>query len=231
VEPIPETREVIDDLISQGDTEIPALLSDMARRARDIVPELVGLSLGLVDEGLTVTLVATSDEMATLDAVQYLAGGPCVTAVARGETVEAVEQDLLDENEWQLYAKATAAAGVQSSLTLPILRAGEAIGSVNLYASTPDAFEGHHRALATALGTAAEGAVSNADLEFRTRLEAAQGPTRLADRDDVDIAVGLIAGSGDVPVLVARERLTAAAARAGITEGQAARAIRQILAP
>ena len=41
----------------------------MGRRTQAIVPDRVGLSLGLLQAGITLTLAATSDEIATFDAV------------------------------------------------------------------------------------------------------------------------------------------------------------------
>jgi GAF domain-containing protein len=229
VEPVPETREVLDTLMSQGDTELGVALVRMGRRATQIVPDCVGLSLALLEDGLTFTLVATSAELAALDAVQYLDGGPCVEGAHDGEVLDIQEADLTHEGTWQMYAQAAAATGVRSSLTLPIHREGRVIGTVNLYGATADAFEGHHGELAVALGASAEDAVTNADLSFDTRLEAAQAPERLADQDDIDVALGIIAGNQNVDIPTAQERLRQAAARAGITEGQAARAVRGLL--
>ena len=231
MEPIPETQEVLDELKSFGDTETEAELLKMGRRAQEIVPQCVGLSLGLFADGLTYTLVASSDEIATLDAVQYLDGGPCVAAAHQNETVEVDQPEMIDEHRWLMYAQATAAAGVASSLTLPIRREEHVIGSVNLYASTADAFEGRHQELAVALDASASGAVSNADLSFSTRLEAIEAPARLTEQDDINMAVGIISASQDVDLATARERLRQAAARGGVTEGQAARAVRTVLLP
>jgi GAF domain-containing protein len=231
VEPIPETREVLDELISHGDLDVGVALLRMGRRAQEIVPDCVGLSLALLEDGLTFTLVASSDEIASLDAVQYLDGGPCVAGAHDGERRMVDENRLTDEGEWHMYARVSAAAGVASSLTLPIVRNGRVVGTVNLYAAAPDAFEGRQDELASALGASAEDAVANADLSFSTRLEAVQAPERLADQDDVDIAVGIIAASQGVDIPTAEERLRQAAARAGITEGQAARAVRGLLMP
>ncbi len=228
MEPVPETREVLDELIRQGDVEIGATLMAMGRKAKDIVPECVGLSLALLDDGLTFTLLATSTDIAALDAVQYLDGGPCVEAALEAHTVNVDADDVTGEHEWRLYAQASAAAGIASSLTLPIERGGRVVGSINLYASTARAFADHHDELGEALGASALNAVANADLSFSTRLEAVEAPARLADQDDVDIALGIIAASQGVDIPTAHDRLRQAAARAGITEGQAARAVRQV---
>jgi GAF domain-containing protein len=232
VEPIPPTKAVLQELNDRGDLDLADTLLSMGRKAEDIVPHCVGLSLALLqDSGLTLTLAADRDAIAELDAVQYLDGGPCVDAGHEGRVVDVNQDDILSEDRWRLYAQLTAAAGVASSLTLPIMESGRVVGTVNLYASTPDAFEGRHEALAQALGASAEHAIANADLSFRTRLAAARSPTRLADQDDINIAVGIIAASQGVDIAAAQQRLEAAAARAGISEGQAARALRRILHP
>jgi GAF domain-containing protein len=231
VEPIPETRQVLEELVAEGDVAVAAVLLRMGRHAVEIVPECVGLSLALLEEELSFTLVASHEEIAALDAVQYLDGGPCVEAAHEGAVLQVDADDIEDEDRWQLYARASAAAGVASSLTLPIRRDDRVVGTINLYASTPDAFVGRRDELAAALGGSAEDAVANADLSFSTRLAAAATPERMADQKDVDIALGLIAESQGVDIPLAQERLRLAAARAGITEGQAARAVRGVLRP
>jgi len=217
-------------LASVGEDKFAEELFDLGRRATRVVPECVGLSLALLRYGLTFTLAATSTDIAGLDSVQYLDGGPCVQAAHESHEIDLDHGDLLDETRWQMYARASAAAGVRSSLALPLLDSGGTItGTVNLYASTDDAFGGHARRLAEALGASAAKAVTNADLSFSTRLEAAAAPGRLADQNDVDVALGIIAATQHVDITTARERLRQAASRAGITELQAARAVQGLI--
>jgi GAF domain-containing protein len=227
VEPIPETRAALDKLMSEGDTQLGVAILRMARRVEHLVPDCIGLSLALFNHGLTFTLESSTDDAAALDAVQYLDGGPCVASAHEAQDVDVDEARLFDEQRWQMYAQASAAAGVRSSLTLPVLGSGGvAIGTVNMYAATPDAFDGLHDVLAEAVGSTALQAVSNADLSFSTRLVAAEAPNRLGDQSDIDVALGVISEVQRVDLAAARERLRQAAARAGISEGQTARAIR-----
>jgi GAF domain-containing protein len=231
VRPIPETQAVFDHLTAAGEPELPEALLDVARRIEDIVPECIGLSLSVVAEGFTMTLLATDVPTAQLDASQYLDDGPCLAAVDRNETLDVNVDDLLDEGRWLLYARVSAAFGVASSLSLPVTVDGEVVGGANLYASTPDAFDGRHEAIATALGTVAELAVTNADLTFSTRLQAIEAAEKLSDGHDVDIAIGVIAEQHGVGVDEAHERLRRAAARAGISETEAARALSDLYSP
>ena len=63
--------------------------------------------------------------------------------------------------------------GHGSTLSLPILDDDQVVAGVNLYASTDDAFDGKHVEVARVCRAWAPGAVTNADLAFRTREEAA----------------------------------------------------------
>jgi GAF domain-containing protein len=225
LEPLPETAEALAELISLDGPELDDVILDLGRAAQQIVPDLVGLSLALLSEGLTLTLVASGVGVAGIDATQYLDGGPCVHAAEHDEVVEAAMDDLLDEGRWQLFARTSAAMGVASSLSMPLLTGGLVTGGINLYASTPDAFTGHHQALATALGGSATDAVANADLSFDSRLRAADAPAHLQETREIETAVGMIAGRDRVDLQVARARLRNAAVCAGVTEAFVARVL------
>jgi GAF domain-containing protein len=224
MEPIPETRAVLRELSTFTDTDLADDLVAGGRRVREVVPQCVGLSLAHLREGLTFTLVTTDARLTGPDTVQCVDGGPCLSAALLDKAVDGT-LDLMDEEKWALFARVGAAAGIASSLSLPIREAGQVTGSANLYASTPEAFTGHHEQLAAIFGAWAPGAVSNADLAFRTRVEAAAAPARLAEQQLLDQAVGMVAQSQAVDVGSARQRLRDAAAQAGITESQIARAV------
>ena len=169
MEPIEATRQALEALQTEG-IRVETDLRLMSAQAQRIVPDLVGLSLADLEGGLSFTLVSTDSAISALDAIQYLDGGPCVEAVHE-EHRTTTDIDLLAEDRWLLFARASAVAGVASTLTLPVVDDRRVVGSVNLYASRPDAFQGHHDELANALGASALGAVTNADLSFSTRLE------------------------------------------------------------
>jgi GAF domain-containing protein len=152
MEPIPETVEAMAELAVASDDDLLAGLTERARLVRSLVPDCVGLSLASVEHGVTFTLVATSDEIAVLDAVQYAFGGPCVDAAHTDEVLEYQRDGAsLGERDWQDFARATAASGIGSTLSLPILEGERVIGTVNLYAASPDAFTDRHNALAVIL--------------------------------------------------------------------------------
>jgi GAF domain-containing protein len=223
---MPETREALAEFVTLDDPDVDELLADLGRRAQAIVPDLVGLSLGLAHEGLTFTLLASSKGVASIDAAQYADGGPCVEVTeGRMDSAEIEVTDPMDEEQWRLFSLVSAASGVASSLSLPIYRDNALVGGANLYASTANAFTGRHEQLADALGARAAEAVTNADLSFSTRLDAAAAPQRMRDRIEIETATGLLAARSGKDLEVAQQLLREAAVRAGVPLALVARVL------
>jgi len=218
LELVPESREALAEMVKLEDPQLDDELLEMGRVARTLVPDLIGLSLTVVSEGVTFTLVAPNSAVAALDATQYIDGGPCIDVISDPEhSIETRIDDLLDEERWTVFARSSAAAGVASTLSMSITdRHGEVIGGLNLYASTADAFTGLHESLAAALGGSAESVITNADLGFSTLEKAKQAPAVLRDHARVETAVGMLAARYHETIDRARSRLLKAAQRARV---------------
>lgn len=225
LEPIAETAEAAEELAGAGGgAALLAELSELADRAQEFVPDLVGVTIARLEEQLAFTLVASAEEAAVLDGIQYLAGGPRVEGGKVDELREFHGDDLFDEERWQFFSAATAARAVRSTLTLPVMGDG-VVGTINLYGASPRAFEGHHEQLAEIFGAWAEGAVTNADLPFRTRADAEEAPARVREQKAIDIAVGILGAQLRVDPATAAGRLREAAGRAGVSAAELARTI------
>jgi hypothetical protein len=231
MEPLPETLRAIKELARYGDTEAATELLRIGREVRAIVPECVGVSLTLLADRFTFTLVAEGELTRELDAVQYVDDGPCIEAAMTDGLVETSIEELLDEDRWSLFAQAGAARGVCSSLSLPVVRHDRVVAGVNLYASTSDAFRDHHDELARICRAWQPGIVADADLTFATRQDAVDTPDRIADQDQVDLAVGMLASAQALGASEAGSRIREAAARAGVSESQVARIMIGVLGP
>ncbi len=225
MEPIPETLAAVGELDPADEGRLLEQLQGLGELARAIVPDLVGLSLARLAENVTLTLVATAEEIAVLDAIQYAAGGPCVDSAHAAQRREFAHDDVLSEERWQLFAEATAARTVRSTLTLPVLDGRRTVGTVNLYAASRRAFVGHHEQLAEIFQAWAEGAIVNADLAFATRSEAEAAPQRVRDLRAVDVASGILAEEHGLRIDEARAKLDDAARRAGVSVSQLAHEI------
>jgi GAF domain-containing protein len=160
-----------------------------------------------------------------IDAMQDLEDGPCQQSIDSGDDI--LIDDILDEDRWQLFALVSAAQGVRSSLSLPLRSDGAIIGSVNFYAATANAFLGEESRLARSFGSRAEDTINNADLSMSTLANARKAPQVLAEMAVVDQAMGILVAKHHISFEQASKRLTEAAARAGITVADVARAVVQ----
>lgn len=229
MEPISETLEAFSELDAfSDDVSLLEQLTRTADRAREVAPGLVGVSVAWRDDDMTFTLVATDDEIASLDAVQYLASGPCVDAMDMGHGIATSPDGLMSESRWQDFASASSAAGVSSTLTFPVILAGEIVATVNLYGHAADTFVEKHQSLAAVFGAWAPGAVANADLSFSTRVAAGKAPEQLREHAVIDAATGILAAQRHLPVTEARSQLDEAARRAGIPVARLAQVVVQL---
>jgi GAF domain-containing protein len=203
------------------------------------LPTCVGVSITVVAEGVPYTVTATSPEMQIVDASQYIADGPCVRTATEGGVTEIPEltkvPEVLDEDRWQLYAQVAAAAGVQSSLSLPLLFKGETVGALNFYGDNPQTFDDRAHMLAEMISGHAALAIFNADLSFRTaEFAAATKVIAQVPRDPdaaQDRAVGVLMQLLGIRAHEARERLHSAAARAGVAVPALATALLELATP
>ena len=224
MEPIPETRELLDFLWEGTDDErLEMWLVTRAQQVAALVPDCVGLSIALLGElGYTFTFLATDDDLRLVDGAQYLDGGPCEAAVDRDVLVEA---DLLDERTWYLAALAAASTGVRSSLSLPIRSEDDVVGSVNFYGASAATFAGPARHLAMLFGAVAQEAVLNADLRMEGIDRARRSTEQVVDEGAVHTASGVLAEREGLSPDQARRRLEDSAARAGVPVASLARLV------
>jgi GAF domain-containing protein len=226
MEPIPEVREAATRLAALADQTLDLVqrLEAVSALAVTLLPSCVGVSITVLVDGDPFTVTATSGDIATLDAMQYLDGGPCLQAAATQAPL--VVDDVLDEPRWQMYSQAAAATGVRSSMSLPIPGPADVpAGALNIYASDPHAFHGVQAQLADLFGVHVRELVENADLSFMTREFARELPQRLEDHEQLNQAVGVLMGLHGWSADQARERIRYAATRARVTPTSVAKII------
>jgi serine phosphatase RsbU (regulator of sigma subunit) len=123
----------------ESSTDLQRALEDVARLAWDGVPGCDGASVSLLHDGTPRTLSATQDRISALDAAQYDRGhGPCVSAMHDQKSVTV--DDYAADSRWPDVAQDALAAGIHSSLSLPLVQHRRTIGGLNMYGSTPAAF-------------------------------------------------------------------------------------------
>jgi GAF domain-containing protein len=155
-----------------------------------------------------VTAASSHDLARAVDEIQYGRGqGPCLEAVHSGSR-RSVPQLATDER-WPDYRTHAIAQGVASSLSLPLMVEGSALGALNCYGTVVAQFDGsaavRAELFAKQIVTALRIVIHRAQ---QTRLER-QLREALASRAIIDQAIGMIAG---------RDNVTASAAFATLRE-------------
>lgn len=124
-------------------------------------------------EGREIQTEAASDEVVTLvDREQCrLQQGPCLEALRRERTVRT--DDLHAEPRWPDFAAAALSLGIESMLAVQLFVNGKSLGALNIYSTTPNAFNDDDES--TAMLLAAHAAVAmqatNDKVHLRTALE------------------------------------------------------------
>ena len=215
MEPIPETVEAVEEYgpFGSDDVDLIAELRERGLRVQELVPDCIGYSLESEKHGATFTLVTDDLDVKALLEEHHL------------EPAGLDRDDLLDEDAWQRSGRASAAEGVRSTLTLPVMTGDRVVGSVTLYASSGAAFSGHHEEVAALFDAWAPGAVTNADLSFTTLSEARRAPQLLKDEVTLQVAVGILVVRDGLDVQVAERTLRDASVRAGVSLQDLANAV------
>jgi len=128
-------------------------------------------SVTLVRGGRAMPVVSTAEVARELDAIQCRTGeGPCLDAIRQLQVFN-VATPAASTRLWPRFSEEASARGISSSLSVPLTSGGEAIGALNLYGRSVDAFAGCE-ADAVVFGARAAAAVSGALPGIRTRREA-----------------------------------------------------------
>ncbi len=218
MELLPQSKEALDEYVTPSVDDVEGLLRVIEGWAVRSVPDCVALSVTMLDDDLTFTLVDTEADTGAV-------GDP-----AEPHAYSNDDDFALDERDWADMARERAFAGIASTVCLPVVEAGRAVLNIDLYASTAHAFHDRIDGLVAALGAWQAGAVTNADLGFETLRRAQLAPERLREQRLVDVAVGLVAARVGVTTDDACSLLDLAADRAGISLAQAASVVRVLLA-
>jgi GAF domain-containing protein len=173
--------------------------------------EADGAGILLVDEAHVLRYVASTDAGAQmLEAAQEALGhGPCVSSLVENAPVEV--SDLLEDERWPDLGRLLASNGVRSVLGVPVHVSGVAVGSLNVYSSSPKTWDqSEMRAIAT-IETVVDRVLTAGVLSERQGELIAQLQRALETRVTVERAVGVLMGVAGLGAPEAFERIRRAA--------------------
>jgi GAF domain-containing protein len=197
--------------LSQTVLSDDANLRDALRRVAEtgcgLLAHCIGASVTLVELGRPITVGSTNDTAEALDGAQYSAReGPCLTAAEERRVVRI--DDIEHDERWPRFSASARANGVRSSLSLPLVLAGDNMfGVFNIYGKVVAGFTDHDEQLCQGFAAQASIVVSNAQaywaafelsenltkaMQTRAAIEQAKGALMSTHRIDADAAFEML---------------------------------------
>ena len=138
------------------------------------------------------TAVATSEEARRVDELQYESGcgGPCLEAYRRQQNFRI--DSTADDPRWPDFCQAAAAAGIGSTLSVPLIVNGDGLGAINLYCRHERGFSAADETAVVAFAAHAVVALANARIYWRAQRLASQLEEALATRGVIEQAKGIL---------------------------------------
>jgi GAF domain-containing protein len=178
-------------LLSEEDQETTLRrVGDLAVRS---IAGCDAVGVTLKEGGTPRTRAATGGLVYEVDNYQYdIDEGPCLAAVTGREIIEVV--DMATEQRWPRFSSHASERGLLSSLSLPLIVRGDALGALNLYAFRSRAFSLADRQTGTMFAAQAAVAVANAQTYAASVKMAKELRDALESRAVIDQAMGILMG-------------------------------------
>jgi GAF domain-containing protein len=211
-----------------GDGSAEETLTRVAELSVDALEPVTLAGITMRIEGRPRTAVFTDDLAPEIDRAQYDEGtGPCLTAFEEGR-VTAIDSTR-EDGPWPVFRAAAAAHGVGSTLSVPLVVDGTAVGALNLYAARERAFSADDRAHAELFASQAAIVLANVRAYWEARdlsrglseamksravIEQAKGILMAAEGVDEDAAFDILVAASQRENLKVREIATRIVANA-----------------
>jgi GAF domain-containing protein len=179
--------------IKLSDTNLNGVLDTIAGLAKRTIPGANEVSVTLVRDNKAHTAAFTGELALRLDEAQYEAGyGPCLDASAAAAVLPV--PDTARERRWPRWTAQAIDNGVRSSLSIGLPVQEPVNGALNVYATTPEAFDEDAVLVAETFAGYAAVALANAHLYDATATLAQQLQTAMDSRAVIEQAKGIIIG-------------------------------------
>jgi GAF domain-containing protein len=190
-----DTTEAVRALASivLGDLSFATVLEQATHVVKRTLPGAAEVSV-TVQNGQPATVAASGRLAVEVDESQYDAGyGPCLDAIRLGQTI--LVDDQAADTRWPDYAPRAVAAGVGSSLSVPLSVDEAPVGAFNIYGTEPHAFPATTVKVAEDLALYAAVVLRNAGLYFSASAQAEQMTEAMRSRAVIEQAKGILMGS------------------------------------
>jgi GAF domain-containing protein len=176
-----------------SDASLAETLAHVATITTDAVPGARFAGMTLLDErGTPTTAVFTASESPEIDAAQYVSGdGPCLDAWRQAHSIR-VDDIAEPSATYEQFRLACLDHGIRSTLSVPLMAKGEALGALNLYAAVAHGFSDADEQLTTELASLAGVLLANSLAYWGAYELSQQLGAALSSRPIIDQAKGIL---------------------------------------
>lgn len=177
---------------------LPTALDRVVKLATSLIPGANAVAITMIKDEVIkardydVETAAFSEKKALdIDKIQYEADeGPCLEAIRQGD-VFLVENLELDER-WPGFKAGALAAGLQSSLSLPLVVGGGTVGALNIYSFEKGSFDEQDLQLGRTFAAQAAVALANVQVYQGAKALAENLTEAMRSRAVIEQAKGMI---------------------------------------
>jgi putative methionine-R-sulfoxide reductase with GAF domain len=191
-----------------------AKLETIAALAKRLLARCDAAGFVLQVRGSARSIGVTDGVALEVDLIQYDTGeGPCLEALEQSHVVRI---DLVDAGErWTHFGPGALDAGINSVLSLPVTAQGTTVAALNLYSKSRGAFDEAAQVLGTSLADFAADIIAASAIYASSVDLVHEVLEKIAAREMIDNALGVIMGREECTSAEARRRLTQRAAEHG----------------
>jgi len=174
-----------------GNQSLGESLHQVCELCMQALPQAAEVGITLLVDAKLKTSVFTNPEVPEIDQAQYRTGeGPCVDAYREGVAHRIAS--TLQPGRWQAFRDSAAQHGVLSTMSLPLATHDGAIGALNMYAYTEDAFSDRHLETGMLFATQAAFLLANAQAYWDARALSANLEQAMVSRATIEQAKGIL---------------------------------------
>lgn len=175
-------RDVARSLEAEPDLE--HVLGAIVASVTDTVPGAEHAGVSLYERRLLQTVASTSDVTKRINTIEHeLDEGPCLQALLDHRSYRI--DDMSTDTRWPRFAAAAEGHGVRSMLGYKLFTSGRTLGTLDLYASTPNAFDAESEVVGEVFA-------AHAAIALLGSTQQAEWQTALNSRDTIGMAKGIL---------------------------------------
>jgi len=177
-----------------SESTIGETLERVSELCEQAIPAARFTGLTLMVDGRPRTAVFTDKTSPEIDQTQYDTGeGPCLDAF-RHNQVYRIDSTLAD-GPWPAFRSAAAAAGILSTLSMPLATEHASIGALNLYSSRVKGFTAEDEHTAAQFASHATVVLANSDAYWEARELSERLDEAMRSRAIIEQAKGILMGA------------------------------------